>query len=411
MSVLRQWLSGLLFAALLLAAVSAQAMAPPLNRSLLSTDTYQRLNSAQQMLANGDYAGALARLNSLLPRVQSNGYELAVTQQNIAYVYISRDDYQGALPYMLRAMQQNALPPEAQRALVLDLAKLYARTGQYSDARRVLDALQQAGPVSSMDAEMLAATLDARQGRCREALPHIQRALQASAAPPESWYQLQLSCLYQLHEYDGAVNVLYTLLGRWPDRSSYWRQLGENYAQLGDGARALAVYALMQRQGLLQSEQDYLTLMSLYLQNREPYQAGQVLGAGLQAGTVTANEANYRLLAQAWLAARDQDKAIAALGQAARLAQNGEPYLQQAELYQQTHEWFSVIDATQKALAKGGMRRPGRAWLLQGIARTQNKQYPQAETALKQAEKYDDSRAQAEIWLRYLQTRSGGQTS
>lgn len=379
---------------------------PPLDRGLLSADTYQRLASAQHLVGSGDYAGALARLNSLVPRVRTNPYEYAVTEQNLAYLYITRGDYAGALPHMLQAMQQNALPPAAQRALVLDLAKLYARNGQYPQAEQVLAAWSRVAANPPPDAQVLAAVIAAHKGQCRAALPRLQRAVQASVNPPESWYRLWLACLYQTRDYAGAVNVLYALLGRWPQRAEYWRQLGESYAQLGDRSRALAVYALMRRLGLLAGEQDYLTLVALYMQNGAPYPAAQTLQAALQGGQVAASEQNYLLLAQVWLAARDREAALSALGAAARLARSGEPYLQQALLYQQVHEWFSVIDATRKALAKGGLRHPGRAWLLQGVAAAENKQYAEAETALKQAARYNGSRVQAEVWLRYLQARS-----
>lgn len=397
----------LLATGLLASATIAQAVTVPLSRGLLSTDTYQRLSSVQHMIETGQYDDALNRLNSLLPRVQSNSYEYAVTLQNIAYVYISRGDFNSALPYMNRAMRENAMPPSAQRQLVLDLAKLYARTGQYSDAQRIMGVYIKAEANPPADADMLAATVDAKLGQCRSALPYAKRAVQNNAEAPESWYQLWIACAYSVKQYSAAVDGLYAALERWPDKSDYWRQLGQTYAQNGDNDKALGVFALMYRQGLAQNEQDYLNLVSLYMQNNEPYEAAGVLQKGLDAGIVTANESNYDLLAATWLDAKEYDKAITTLGQAAKYAKTGDAYLKQAQLYQQSHEWFSVIRATQRALQKGSLQRPGRAWLLQGIAQAENKQYPEAATALKEASKYEDVRGEAETWLRYVNTRAG----
>lgn len=396
----------LVFAALLSLAASAAAVTVPLNRGLLSTDTFQRLNSAQHMIETGQYDDALSRLNSLLPRVQDNNYEYAVTLQNIAYVYISRGDFSSALPYMNRAMSENAMPPAAQRQLVLDLAKLYARTAQYSDAQRVMNAYLRAEPNPPADAAMLAALIDAKLGQCRSALPYAKRAVTANAQAPESWYQLWIGCAYSVKQYSSATEALYAALERWPNNADYWRQLGQTYAQSGDNDKALGVFALMYRQGLAQNEQDYLNLASLYMQNNEPYEAANVLQKGLDAGIVTANENNYDLLAATWLDAKEYDKAIATLGEAAKYAKSGDTYLKQAQLYQQSHEWFSVIRATQRALQKGGLSRPGRAWLLQGVAQAENKQYPEAQNALTEAAKYADVRAEAETWLRYVTARA-----
>ncbi|HEX5340138.1 MAG TPA: tetratricopeptide repeat protein [Gammaproteobacteria bacterium] len=393
--------------ALLAIAGVAQALTIPLNRSLLSTDTYQRLNSAQHMIESGDYDGALSRLNSLVPRVQSNGYEYAVTLQNIAYVYISRGDFNSALTYMNRAMRENAMPPAAQRQLVLDLGKLYARAGQYSDAQRVMAAYLKAESNPSADAEILVANIDAKLGQCRSALPYAKRALDKNDAAPESWYQLWIACAYSAKQYSSAVDGLYAALERWPDKADYWRQLGQTYVQSGADNKALGVFALMYRQGLAQNEQDYLNLVSLYMQNNEPYEAANVLQKGLSAGVVAANEANYDLLAATWLDAREYEKAITSLGQAARYAKTGDAYLKQAQLYQQSHEWFSVVKATQRALEKGSLSRTGRAWLLQGVALAENKQYPEAANALKEASKYDYVRGEAQAWMRYVETRAG----
>jgi tetratricopeptide (TPR) repeat protein len=164
----------------------------------------------------------------------------------------------------------------------------------------------------------------------------------------------------------------------------------------------------MYRQGQLQNAQDYLNFVSLYMQNGEPFQAAQLLQQSLQAGTIPATEANYTLLASAWVEAKEREKAVAALGEAVKVAQSGEPFLTQAQLYAAHHEWFSVIDTTRKALAKGALKHPGHAWLLQGVALLENRQYDDAATALREAAKYDDTRSQAETWLRYLNVRSAG---
>jgi len=50
----------------------------------------------------------------------------------------------------------------------------------------------------------------------------------------------------------------------------------------------------------------------------------------------------------------------------------------------------------------------GRAWLLQGIAQVQNRQYDEGTASLREAAKYDESRTQAEAWLHFLSARNGG---
>lgn len=386
---------------------AAAGVTVPLNQNLLSGSTYSQLSSAQRMMETGDYNGALVLLDKLESRVRGNRYEYAITELNIAYVYINQSNFNSAVSHMLGAVQEHAMPPAEQLAAVLDLAKLYARTEQYSNAQRIMSAYLKASSNPPPDAEILMANVEAKLGQCRAALPYAKRAVNRNEGAPESWYQVWIACAYSIKDYNSAITALYAALEHWPNNADYWRQLGQTYAQAGDNSRALGVFALMYRQGLAQNEQDYLNLVSLYMQHNEPYEAATVLQKGLHAAVVTANEANYNLLAATWLDAREYDKAISTLGEAAKYAKTGDAYLKQAQLYQQTHEWFSVVRATQKALQKGNLKHPGQAWLLQGVAQAENKQYPEAASALKEAAKYADARGLAETWIRYVETRAG----
>jgi hypothetical protein len=90
------------------------------------------------------------------------------------------------------------------------------------------------------------------------------------------------------------------------------------------------------------------------------------------------------------------------------VAKTGDACVAKAQIYAARHEWFSVIDTAKKAIAKGSLKRPGRAWLLQGLAQVENHQYDDGATSLREALKYDDSRTLAEAWLRYLNSRGAG---
>ena len=96
------------------------------------------------------------------------------------------------------------------------------------------------------------------------------------------------------------------------------------------------------------------------------------------------------------------------MGEAEKQSKSGDAFVSQAQIYTQRHEWFSAIDTAKKAIAKGNLKRPGRAWLLQGIAQVQNRQYDEGTTSLREAAKYDDARTQADAWLHFLAARNGG---
>lgn len=388
---------------LLIATAEAETV---LNQGLMSSAIFRKMRAVQAQIHAGQYADALTQLG-YLQGVAGSNYETAAVRELTADLYIARGDYSSALANLAPVVQQTVLPPTEQRAAQLTLAKLYVSNGQYQEGLDMLRTWLNGVENPPPDVLITMAQAYAQTGQCRQATPYAKRAIDASPEAPQEWYQLWVACLYDTRDYTDAADALQALLSRFPDQTQYWQQLGEAYAQMGDLSRAVGVYSLMRRQGLIRQPQDYLNLASLYLQNSEPFQAAQVLQEGLQANVLPATEANYDLLASAWIAAAETDRAVAALTEASKTAKDGEPYLAQAQLYLSRQDWGSAIDTAKKALAKGSLRRPGRAWLLQAIADIQSLHFDDATAALREAVKYDDSRAQAELWQQYLSKRNG----
>jgi pentatricopeptide repeat protein len=378
-----------------------------LNQGSISSTLFRKMRSVQGQIRAGQYQDATQQL-SYLQGVTTNAYEAAVVRELTTDLYVARGDYANALTTLQPVVQQGILPGAEQREAELTLGKLLVANGQYQPGLDMLRNSLQGQDNPPPDVLMALAQGYAQSGQCRQALPEAKRAIDSTADAPAEWYQLMISCLFQAHDYAGAAEQLEAALSRYPDQTQYWAQLGNAYAQAGDASKALAVYALMYRQGLIRQSQDYLDLASLYMQNNVPYQAALVLQEGLQSGAVSASESNYTLLADAWQDAGDLDRAVAALGEAEKQSKSGDPLVAQAQIYTQRHEWFSAIDTAKKAIAKGGLKRPGRAWLLQGIAQVQNRQYDEGTASLREAAKYDDSRAQADAWLHYLSVRNSG---
>jgi predicted Zn-dependent protease len=392
---------------LVLAGFSVAAAADTnFSQGSISSALFRKMRSVQTQIRAGQYGDAANQL-SYLQTVTTNAYEAAVVRELTSDLYVSRGDYANAMQALQPVVQQGILPAGEQREAQLTLGKLLVATGQYQQGADMLrNSLGQEAP--SPDVLMALAQAYAQSGQCRQAVPEAKRAIDTTVDVPVEWYQLMVSCLYQEHDYAGAAEQIEALLSHYPEQTQFWAQLGQAYAQSGDASKALAVYALMYRQGLIRQTQDYLSLASLYLQNNLPYQGAQVLQEGLQSGAVPASEANYTLLASAWQDAGDLDRAVTALGEAEKQSKSGDALVAQAQIYTQRHEWFSAIDTAKKAIAKGNLKRPGRAWLLQGIAQVQNRQYDDGTASLREAVKYDDVRAQAEAWLHYLSVRNSG---
>lgn len=377
------------------------------DQGLIDSGVLRKMRTAQNLIRSGQYAEAQTQLG-YLQGVTTSPYEAAVVHELFSDLYIARGDYSAALTALQPVVQQHILTSTEQRNAELALAKLQVGNGQYQTGLETVRNWIQGEANPGPDALITLAQAYAELGQCRQAIPYAKRAVEVAADPQQEWFQLWIACQYDVHDYQGATDALEAALSHYPDQAAYWQQLGEAYAQTGDDSKALAVYALMYRQGLVRDSQDYLTLASLYLRNGVPYQAAVVLQEGLSTGVLQATDANYALLASAWQQSGDSDKEVAALTEAVKVAKTGDPYLAQAQVYAGRHEWFAAIDAGKKAIAKGSLKRPGHAWLLVGVAEVQNRQFDEGAAALREALKYDDSRPQAEAWLRYLNSRGVG---
>ena len=130
---------------------------------------------------------------------------------------------------------------------------------------------------------------------------------------------------------------------------------------------------------------------------------------GLEDGVLEKNLRNWKFLGQSWQLAKETDKAIPALTEAAALADDGELEVQLAQIYLNSEQWEQAIAAADKAVEKGQLRNPGMPHLVKGMALYNTQQYVAAMEQLAQAEAYDKSRAMAQQWLKFVETEKTSQ--
>jgi tetratricopeptide (TPR) repeat protein len=111
-----------------------------------------------------------------------------------------------------------------------------------------------------------------------------------------------------------------------------WREAAALAQQLGDPGRAVAIWETGWRHGVLTGEADLHRLVALHLAGGTPARAAEHLEAGLAKGQLEEGEENRRLLAQAWEAARDRERALAAWEALAQRTDSGEDWLHLGQL-------------------------------------------------------------------------------
>jgi tetratricopeptide (TPR) repeat protein len=241
--------------------------------------------------------------------------------------------------------------------------------------------------------------------RYAEALPQIDLAISKSKEIKEQWLQMKLAIAYELKDYKGAAESLVQLIVKFPQKPDYWRQLSSVLYEGKSEPESLAVLALAERQGFLQKPAEIKNLFSIYMMLESPNKAGLLLETAMAKNTMPANEENLSSLSDAWINAREADKAETTLKQLAAMSDKGDYYYKLGAMYGDNERWQDSKGMLTKALQKGGLKRAGDVWMRLAVANYGMKDNNGAVEALQKATTFDESRAQANEWLKALNAK------
>lgn len=368
----------------------------------LSQPTYERLTKARTLLEQQRHREALAVLEALLPQVQDNAYEMALTHQSLAYVHLGRKDYRRAIEAMEAALEKHSLPPEVIHSLRYNLAQVYIQTEAY---RQGLQALQQwlaeeKNPPA--EAYYLAAIAHHRLKQFDAAITELKQAMNKAGKAREEWEQFLLSLYFETKWFQEAIPILNRLIAKYPQKKDYWRYLTDVYLQLKREPEALAILKQAYRLDVF-DEVDRVRLAQLYLRRDIPFSAARLLEREMARGRLPRTASNVELLGNSWAMALDPKRAVAALQQAANSVGHGNLHMSVAQMQMGMEHWADAAKSLKRAISKGGLQDPDYAQLLLGISCYQQGDTKRAAAALEKASKNQRYRAQAQRWLEQIQ--------
>jgi tetratricopeptide (TPR) repeat protein len=363
----------------------------------------KRIIKAQEALAAEQWDEALEILQEMKDRKKLKGIEVATMWQFYGFIYSSRNppDYKMALVAFEKALAPEALPDATQTATYMNVAQLYVMQERYDDALETFDKYFANTEEPSPDAYYMYAIALTQKGSGRKAIPWAIKAINASKNPKEPWLQLLSSLYFETKQYKKAIGVLEMLVTRFP-KKNYFIQLAALNNEIGKEQRALAVLELAYHQNMLDQDTEYRNLAQLYLSQEIPYQAALVMQKGMRSGTVEKDRKAYDLISQAWLLAREREKAIAPLTKSAARGKNGEAYLRLAQLHLDVADWAAAEAALHKSLKKGGLKKPALGHILLGIAQFNQEDWEGAKDSFFEAREYEKSKETATQWLKQV---------
>ena len=371
----------------------------------MTESVYRRLSNIQEELASEKYdevIGALQRLSN----AALNDYEEALVLQTFGFAYIQQNRLQSAVEYFEKSLAMESLPGEAQQGMLYSLASLYLAEERFQDA---IDTMRtwfryEANPLP--DAYMVIATSFVELQQFDDALPYVQKALEIAEKPREQWYMLELAIYFEKESFRDAVSLLKKMLKYWPDNGKYWDMLASSYLELKQDKNALDTMMVAYANELIKEKNRLMTVVQLNLSLNIPFTAGTILEKEMAAGRIEENKKNLEILLQAWISAKEYDRAAKTINRLGALVDDGEIFMRKAGIHNELGEWSDVIAAVEQALQKG-VDDPADAHVLAGMAYTELKQYGDAINAFREARnKGDDKqRKNATEWIYYVQEK------
>jgi len=376
----------------------------------LRNNIYEKLAEAQAFAEAKQYAEAEAVLNDMLDATSKksklNRYELANVYNTYAYLRYAVEDYDGALDYYQKVIDQR---PEIPLALEINtlytVAQLYFLQENWRKGIETLNTWMSVTDTPSTNAYVLLANGYFQLKDYDKSLSNIQIAIDREEAagklPKEQWYNLARFIHFDRDNFREALDILEILIMYYP-KKQYWVQASHLYGEEKDEARQLALLEATYEQNLLDRSQDIVLISQLYLQAEVPFPAARAMEKGLADDIVEKESKNYELAGVAWRQAQEVTKSLPMLEAAASKSEKGELYARLGNVYLDVDKNKEAVEALKRGLDKGGVKRPDQARLALGMAYFNLGEFNAARRAFREARKDKRARSYADQWLKYI---------
>ena len=201
-----------------------------------------------------------------------------------------------------------------------------------------------------------------------ESIVDLDRSVANLAIGPtkENWWLLLRAAHFELDDIKNVRVILERLLIEWP-KKEYWTQLSAIYGQLHFDDKQISSYRTAYEEGFLVRSNELVQMAQLYLSMEVPYKAAVILQKGIDAGQVDLEVKNWRMLSQAWFLAQDDQMAIAALREAAKLSDDGELDIRLARSLANTADFEGCVYSATTGINKGDLKRDDESYITLGM--------------------------------------------
>ena len=382
---------------------------PKTNIRGFSERSQKRISRALEKLADENYVEAIDLLKQLLESSKDQFVQASVAKfLGIAYAQQKgQANEKNATTYFSKALDlgKGFLQHKELQDLTQNVAQMLYGQDKKDKAIEYLERWMKNSNEDNHNVYLVYAAIRFDQGKARESICPAYWAAKVDKKPNKNAMTILLNAHFEFKDYVGTIALLKQLILDFPTEKGFWRNLSQVYSQEDQLDEALAVMEMFYVQGLMETENDYKMLSSMFAYNDIPFRTAVILKEGIDKGLVKDTEKNWSNIASNFHVASELEKAIDAYARAAAKSDSGEKDLKRAELLADLDKFKEAIAGFNKALQKGSLKDPGKAHFRKGLAYLGMKQYNSALTALEKATKYKKWRKQSVQWASYVRNQ------
>jgi tetratricopeptide (TPR) repeat protein len=353
---------------------------------------------------------ALTKLREADAVSDKTPFEQFKINEIFAWVYTSQKKYGEAAAIYEKLIDSPFVSPTEADQYTKNVAQMYLQTNNNTKA---MDYLQRWLKAHPGDADMTAifGQLQVKTGQLKQALDTFSgltsSAEKAGQRPKEDWLKIMYRISYQLggnaNTLDKPTLAVVEKLLRYYPNETYWVSVlsGMRQQQTNDGGR-FQLARLMLAVGALKDSNDFIGMAQLANSFGYPGEAMAVLDAGYAKGVLGAGDGKDRedRLKATFQKLEDADKAaLPALDKKARAAASGQDDVILGEAYYGYARYPEAIEALERGIKKGGLKKPDQAQLALGISYLRAGQPDKARAAFKQIPSDSEYNRLADLWI------------
>jgi len=376
---------------------------------------YTQLARAQKLADEGNGLEGFDVLDEVQDRIESlNSYERAMLWNFYGFMYYGNDDVASAIDSFEKVVSEKAIPSSLRLSTLYSLAQLSMQLQNFNQSLKFLGMWKDDNQKEMTNTQqVLFAQVHYQNKQYKQSLSYVSKAIEqskiANEIPKENWLVLQRASYFELKEPIEVTRVIEDLV-RYYNKPKYWLQLSAMYGEIGEEDKQLAIMESSWQAGYVTKSTDIITLVQLYRYHNVPIKAANLLAEAIDNGKVVAQEKYLDMLAQAYIAAKDDEKSIPVLIKAAEIGETGKFDAHLAQAYLNLEKWQLAINSADKALERGKLdseSTEGNMYLVKGMAAFNLQNFEQSLVAFNQAKKVKSSAKTAKQWFHYVEKEQG----